>query len=113
MRGEKQATISSVVSYVKFPRETLTWQWDVQEGDILIIMVSGIAKNFNEVAYARDLSHKLDITLGIHCPYYMDLTQGEEISFPSTEVLRWGGVIAHESIDPHITMLSSPGRGLG
>ncbi|HEQ79308.1 MAG TPA: AP endonuclease [Euryarchaeota archaeon] len=68
----------------------------IQDGDLLVTLISGIAPNWADVNFARDLAKKLDITLSLHSPYYMDLTQSSDVALPSVEILRWGGLIASE-----------------
>lgn len=66
----------------------------IQEGDILYSLKSGIVSDYQELVDVGELARDLDIKLGIHTPYYMDLTGSKELAEMSINYLKWCGILA-------------------
>jgi deoxyribonuclease-4 len=68
----------------------------IEKGDMLYSLVSGVAKDYFELNELGKLAKELDVKLSLHTPYYMDLTENDEIAMKSMDSIKWGGVIANE-----------------
>lgn len=79
-------------------RETVVSKLDseIKKGDLLRILISGIAKDYAELSELGRLSKDLDIELSLHTPYYMDLIGIEDMTERSMDSVRWGGLLANE-----------------
>jgi deoxyribonuclease-4 len=82
----------------------------LQKGDEVVVLVSGVAKDYAELKEIGDLARDLDIQLSIHSPYYMDLVGTPEMVIKSMENLRLTGLLARdlgcEVIVTHLGMYS-------
>jgi deoxyribonuclease-4 len=68
----------------------------LEHGDALLILASGIVKDYRELAELREISKELDIFFSIHTPYYMDLVGGGDITRKTMESIKWCGILANE-----------------
>ena len=65
-------------------------------GQRLVVLSSGIARNYPELRELRTMAEELDVQLAIHTPYYMDIISEGELSFKSMDSIRGAGIIANE-----------------
>ncbi|HDP96183.1 MAG TPA: AP endonuclease [Euryarchaeota archaeon] len=68
----------------------------IKQGDVLISLACGVARNYNELHELGEMAKELDVQLSVHTPYYMDLVSNEEICFKSMDAIRWASIIANE-----------------
>lgn len=68
----------------------------IKSGDTLVVLSSGIASNYAELRDLKIMAQELDVQLGIHTPYYMDIISEGELCFKSMDSIRWAGLIANE-----------------
>lgn len=68
---------------------------EIQKGDVLYFLSSGIAKDFLELEHLGRIAKELDILMSVHTPYYMDLAADGDIAQRSMDGIRWGGLIGH------------------
>ncbi len=66
----------------------------IEEEDIVEKLFWNMARNYDEILDAGELSRELDVELSLHAPYYMDLLGDDDISTRSYEHLKWSMVIA-------------------
>lgn len=66
---------------------------EIQKGDVLFFLSSGIARDFMELEKLGQIARQLDIMMSVHTPYYMDLAAEGDIAQKSMEGIRWGGLI--------------------
>ncbi|MFQ5885356.1 MAG: TIM barrel protein [Thermoplasmata archaeon] len=69
---------------------------EIKKGDLLRMLTSSIARDYQELSELGKLSKDLDIELSLHTPYYMDLIGIEEMTERSMDSVRWGGLLANE-----------------
>ncbi len=69
---------------------------EIQKGDILYSLTSGLAKDYEEMEVLGELARELDIELTLHTPYYMDLAGGMDLTRRSMDSIKWGGLMAHQ-----------------
>lgn len=82
----------------KKDKEQVIWNLDkeIMEGDVLVTLASGIARNYQELRYLKLTAEELDVALSLHTPYYMDLVSEGELCFRSMDAIRWGGILGRE-----------------
>lgn len=68
----------------------------IKSGDTLVVLSSGIARNYSELGELRKMADELDVQLSIHTPYYMDIISEGELCFRSMDSIKWAGLIANE-----------------
>jgi deoxyribonuclease-4 len=68
----------------------------LERGDQLTVLVSGIAKDYQELKEIGELANDLDIQLSLHSPYYMDLLGSKEQVARSINNLRLSGLLARD-----------------
>lgn len=68
----------------------------LNQGDVLSSLASGIVKDYKELAELKEISKELDILFSIHTPYYMDLIGGGDIIEKTKESIKWCGELANE-----------------
>lgn len=67
----------------------------IKEDDILVCMNSGITKNFDELCEIGDLSKRLDVSMSVHTPYYMDLSSNNEFTEICIDGIRHAAILAN------------------
>jgi deoxyribonuclease-4 len=68
----------------------------LEKGDQVVVLVSGVAKDYAELKEIGDMARDLDIQLSIHSPYYMDLVGTPEMVAKSMENIRLTGLLARD-----------------
>src|SRR3990170_5615309 len=53
---------------------------EIEKGDALYSLASGIADDYLELRDLGDLARELDIELSLHTPYYMDLADADGLA---------------------------------
>ena len=67
----------------------------IEEDDVLVCMVSGVTENFGELYDIRYLAKRVDVSLSLHTPYYMDLCSNNELTDSCMNSIRYSGVVAN------------------
>jgi deoxyribonuclease IV len=67
----------------------------IDEEDLLITMPSGITENFNELYTMGDMAKRLDVSLSLHTPYYIDLGSNNEHTDTCINTIRHAGLIVN------------------
>lgn len=65
----------------------------IEEDDVLIQMHSGIAGGFGDLGPIGDMARRLDVSVSLHTPYYMDLRSDGEVTEACMDSIRHGGII--------------------
>lgn len=68
----------------------------IKKGDVLISLACSIAGGYAELRELGEMAKELDVKLGVHTPYYMDLVSNEDICYRSMDAIRWACIIADE-----------------
>ena len=68
----------------------------IKKGDMLISLACGVARGYAELEELGSMAKELDVKLGVHTPYYMDLVSNEDICYRSLDAIRWACIIANE-----------------
>jgi deoxyribonuclease-4 len=68
----------------------------IKRGDTLRVMVSGIARDHEQLKRLGALARDLDVRLALHTPYYMDLVTDDDITHRSLDSIMWGAALADE-----------------
>ena len=66
----------------------------IEEDDALVIMISGVTDSFGELYTIGDLARRLDVSLSLHTPYYMDLGSNNELTDSCMDSIRYSAVVA-------------------
>ncbi len=66
----------------------------IEEDDILVCMVSGITDSFGELYSIGDMARRLDVSLSLHTPYYMDLGSNNELTDSCMNSIRYSAIVA-------------------
>ena len=67
----------------------------IEEDDSLVCMVSGVTDSFGELYSIGDLARRLDVSLSLHTPYYMDLGSNNELTDNCIDSIRYSAVVAN------------------
>ena len=67
---------------------------EVEKGDVLYSLASGVARDYLELAELGVLARELDIELSLHTPYYMDLADVDGLAQKSMQSIMWAGMLA-------------------
>ncbi len=67
----------------------------VEEEDILVCMGSGVTNSYKDLLSIGALARKLDVSLSMHTPYYMDLGARNELSGKCMDSIRWSAFMTH------------------
>jgi deoxyribonuclease-4 len=65
----------------------------IEEEDELIYMPAGITSAFGELAEVGHMAKRLDVSLSLHTPYYMDLGSNSELTETCVNSIRHAGLI--------------------
>lgn len=77
----------------------------IEEDDDLIYMPSGVASTFGSLHHIGDISKRMDVSLSIHTPYYMDLGSESELSAQCVDSIRHAGLILN-ALDGDVVVTS-------
>jgi deoxyribonuclease-4 len=67
----------------------------IEEDDVLIHMPSGITDSFGELFEIGDIAKRLDVSVSLHTPYYMDLGMNTEITESCIDSIRRAATIVN------------------
>ncbi|MCL2334265.1 MAG: TIM barrel protein [Candidatus Methanoplasma sp.] len=67
----------------------------VEEDDVLIYMPSGITNSFGELYGIGEIAKRLDVSVSLHTPYYMDLGMNTEITESCIDNIRRAATIVN------------------
>ncbi|MCL1979379.1 MAG: TIM barrel protein [Methanomassiliicoccaceae archaeon] len=65
----------------------------IEEEDLLIYMPSGITCSFGELHEIGDVAKRLDVSISLHTPYYMDLGSNNELTESCMDSIRRAATI--------------------
>jgi deoxyribonuclease-4 len=74
--------------------EVLPADEPLDEGDELVCLPSGITGHFGELDEVGRMARRLDVSLSVHTPYYIDLGSGGELTEACMDSIRYAGLIA-------------------
>ena len=77
----------------------------IEEDDVLIYMPSGITGNFGELYEIGDIAKRLDVSVSLHTPYYMDLGMNNELTGSCIDSIRRAATIVN-ALDGEIVVTS-------
>lgn len=67
----------------------------IDEADELIYMPSGVTGCFKELHDVGKMAKRLDVSMSIHTPYYIDLGANDELSETCMNSIRYAGIICN------------------
>ncbi len=67
----------------------------IEEDDELIMMTSGIVDSFGELPSIGEMSKRLDVSVSLHTPNYMDLGSNNELTDACMNSIRHAGLIVN------------------
>ncbi len=67
----------------------------IEEDDDLVFMPSGIAGAFGDLYSIGEMAKRLDVSMSIHTPYYMDLGSNNELAAECMNSIRYAGLIVN------------------
>ncbi len=65
----------------------------IEEEDDLVYMPSGVAATFGDLCGIGDMAKRLDVSMSIHTPYYMDLGSESDLAAECMNSIRYAGLI--------------------
>lgn len=69
----------------------------IEEDDLLTVLhMNSVAKNYHELRFMRRQARMLDVKVGVHTQYYIDLISNDEITHRSMDNIMWSGIVARE-----------------
>jgi len=77
----------------------------IEEDDILIRMPSGITNSFGELYELGNIAKRLDVSVSLHTPYYMDLGMNTEMTESCIDSIRRAATIVN-ALDGDIVVTS-------
>lgn len=77
----------------------------IDEDDNLIYMPPGISNTFGELYKIGKMAKRLDVSLSIHTPYYMDLGTNNELTYECLDNIRHAALIMN-ALDGNIVVTS-------
>ncbi|MDR3075543.1 MAG: TIM barrel protein [Candidatus Methanoplasma sp.] len=77
----------------------------IEEEDGLVCMQSGITDNFGELYRIGDIAKRLDVSISLHTPYYMDLGSDNELTGSCIDSIRRAATILN-ALDGDIVVTS-------
>lgn len=66
----------------------------IEEDDIGTELFWSMARDYKELALAKEVSKELDVKISLHTPYYVDFSNDERMIVDSIQHTIWGGVVA-------------------
>ena len=67
----------------------------IEEEDELIYMPSGVSDYFSELYGIGHMAKRLDVSISMHTPYYMDLGSNNELTEICIDSIRYAGIIVN------------------
>ena len=67
----------------------------IEDEDELIYMPSGITDNFGELYEVGRMAKRLDVSISLHTPYYMDLGSNSDLTDSCLDSIRHAGLIVN------------------
>ena len=67
----------------------------IEEEDVLVMMVSGIADSYASLIPIGNMAKRLDVKVSLHTPYYMDLGSNGEHTEKCLNSIRHAGIITN------------------
>ena len=77
----------------------------IEEDDGLIYMPSGITSSFGELYEIGDIAKRLDVSISLHTPYYMDLGINNELTESCIDSIRRAATIVN-ALDGEVVVTS-------
>jgi len=77
----------------------------IEEEDILVYMPSGITGSFGELYEIGNIAKRLDVSISLHTPYYMDLGSNNELTESCIDSIRRAATIMN-ALDGEIVVTS-------
>lgn len=77
----------------------------IGEEDQLVYLPSGITHSFGELYPVGDMAKRLDVSVSLHTPYYMDLGSNSELTSECINSIRHAGLIVN-ALDGDIVVTS-------
>ncbi len=77
----------------------------IEEEDDLVFMPSGVAGTFGDLYSIGEMAKRLDVSVSIHTPYYMNLGSDNELAVECMNSIRYGGLIVN-ALDGDIVVTS-------
>lgn len=77
----------------------------IEEEDGLIYMPSGVTDNFGELYEIGDISKRLDVSVSLHTPYYMDLGSNNDLTESCIDSIRRAALIVN-ALDGKVVVTS-------
>jgi len=69
----------------------------IEEDDLLTVLyMDSVARNYRQLRFMGRLARMLDVKVGVHTQYYIDLISNDEITHRSMDNIMWSGVVARE-----------------
>jgi len=65
----------------------------IEEDDDLIYMPSGISDTYGDLFWTNEMAKRLDVSMSIHTPFYMDLGSNNDLTENCLESIRHAGLI--------------------
>ena len=67
----------------------------IDEDDELVCMFSGVTNGFGDLYTIGDIAKRLDVSLSLHTPYYMDLTSKSDLTDECFDSIRHSAIVAN------------------
>ena len=67
----------------------------IEEDDVMVVMNSGIVNSFGQLAPIGRMAKRLDVSVSLHTPYYMDLGSNNELTEMCLNNIRHAGLIVN------------------
>ncbi|MDR3282671.1 MAG: TIM barrel protein [Candidatus Methanoplasma sp.] len=93
--GTKDVKGSFIVEIIRGGESIIDSDEPIEEDDELIYMPSGITDRFGELYEAGDMAERLDVSISLHTPHYMDLGSNNELTSSCMENIRHAGLIVN------------------
>lgn len=77
----------------------------IEEDDDLVFMPSGVAATFGDLYPIGEMAKRLDVSMSIHTPYYMDLGSDNDLAMGCMDSIRYAGLIMN-ALDGDIVVTS-------
>lgn len=68
----------------------------IEDDDVLIQMTSGITNSFGDLAPIGNMAKRLDVSISLHTPNYMDLGSNNELTETCMNSIRHAGLVVNE-----------------
>jgi len=68
----------------------------IEEEDLVVCMAKGVTDSFGDLGPIGRMAKRLDVSISIHTPYYMDLGSNNELTDRCLDGIRHAGLILNE-----------------